>query len=793
MATVYLAQDLKHDRPVALKVLHPELAAALAPERFRREITTAARLQHPHILTVLDSGEDAARLWFTMPYVEGESLRDRLRHERQLPVAEVARIGREVALALDYAHRHRVIHRDVKPENILLADGQALLADFGIARALRVDDSTSTAGTGKSATTLTGLGFTVGTPEYMSPEQASGEHDIDGRSDIYALGTVLFEALAGEPPFSAATPQGLMAKRFTSPVPDLRIVRPGVPEALENAIRRSLSLTPADRFQTAAEFAGALDIYSTAHGFAADGLESNRPRDGSRNRQPRSPATYVRTAGKKLLIPLGAFAIAIVAALLVYQSRRKGESAGVDGQAAATAVTQPRSIAVMAFTNMSGDPSNEYFSDGLSEELLNVLAKIPALRVAARTSSFQFKGKTTDIREVGKKLGVATVLEGSVRRSGDRMRITAQLIDASTGYHLWSDSYDRKVTEVFAIQDEITKAIGAALEIQLAEGQGRRLVSTRPENVDAHELYLKGLFATHQRTEKGMRDAVRYFTGAVEKDSGYALAYAGLARNALNLAGHGYMSSSEAVAVAKPAINRALQLDPALEQALIPRALILQLDGDFAGAEAEFRKAIARNPNYADAHDLYASFLVRMGRVQEGVRESLIAKKLDPISPHTNMNLAAILYTARDYKSSIAEFHNALALSPENSTAHAFLGTTLAIDGQYAAAVKAGEKSVSLAPGDPLALLSLSYVYAKAGDRQKALEILRLQENKPSAAEYAYEFSGIYAALGDKDRALQWLERLPHVMGIFPKVEPMLDPLRDDPRFDRVLAKWGLQ
>jgi eukaryotic-like serine/threonine-protein kinase len=394
MGIVLLAQDEKHHRQVAIKVLKPELGAALGRERFLREIETAAGLSHPHILPLHDSGEADGFLYYVIPYVEGESLRERLDRERQLVLEDAFQIAREVADALNYAHSHNVLHRDIKPENILLSAGHALVTDFGIARAI-------TAGSGGQ---LTDVGTLVGTPAYMSPEQIDGSQYIDGRADIYSLGCVLYEMLVGEPPFRGSTLTAVIANRLSSSTPSPRLFRELVPEAVDAAVRKAMASLPADRFSTAAQFAEAL---GTA--------------------RPSVP----------------------------------------------TPAVPDRSIAVLPFKNQSSDPESEYFSDGIAEEIINALAQLPGLQVAARTSSFAFKGKSVDIAEVGAKLKVATVLDGSVRKAGNRVRITAQLVNVGDGYYLWSERYDSELDDVFAIQDHIARAIAQRFEVMLASPTGR--------------------------------------------------------------------------------------------------------------------------------------------------------------------------------------------------------------------------------------------------------------------------------------------------------------------------------
>src|SRR6266487_5748726 len=415
-ATVYLAQDRKHGRAVAVKVLRPELAAALGAERFLREIEIAARLTHPHILSLHDSGEANGFLYYVMPYLEGESLRDRLKREAQLPVEEAVRIAREVASALSYAHSHDVVHRDIKPENILLSGGEAVVADFGIARAI------SAAARGQ----LTETGIAIGTPGYMSPEQAMGSERVDGRSDLYSLACVLYEMLAGEPPFTGPSAESVARQHVAAPAPHVSVMRP-VPPAVDQAIVRALAKTPADRFATAAEFAEA---------FAA-------------------PPQRVRGTGRRtsrLAVGAGLAATLLAAAAgLFVLSRLHGTPAlaGRTGQ----------SIAVLPFVNVSGAPQEEYLSDGISEELINALSQLPQLQVVARPSSFAFKGKNEDVRQIGQALQVATVRGGSVRRAANRLRVTAQLTDARNGYNLWSETYDREMGDVFVVEDEISHAI----------------------------------------------------------------------------------------------------------------------------------------------------------------------------------------------------------------------------------------------------------------------------------------------------------------------------------------------
>src|SRR3989441_6463001 len=441
MATVYVAEDLRHSRQVAIKVLRPDVAAAIGAERFLREITIAARLTHPHVLPLIDSGQAAGSLYYVMPYVRGETLRQRLVRERWLPLKDALGIARELGAGLDYAHREGFIHRDVKPENVLLADGHAVIADFGIARAICQSCD---------GDNVTEVGLTIGTPEYMSPEQAAGDRDLDGRSDVYSLACVIYETLAGEPPFGGASARAVMAKHLSEPPPPLRARRPDAPAAVEQALARALGKDPADRFASVAEFMTA--------------LEETRP------------------------------------------------------GAVPSLVGKTRSIAVLPFVNASADPENEYLCDGVTDELINALTKVEGLRIASRTSVFALKGKPQDIRAIGALLGVSAVLEGTVRKSGDRLRITVQLAAADDGRNLWSERYDRLLDDVFAVHDEISRTIVNTLRSTFLADIADPTPQRYTDNVQAYSLYLKGRYCWNKRNQQGVLEAISFFKQAIDHD-----------------------------------------------------------------------------------------------------------------------------------------------------------------------------------------------------------------------------------------------------------------------------------
>jgi len=735
MATVYLADDRKHRRRVALKVLSPELAASLGPARFLREIEIAAGLAHPHILPLYDSGEASGFLYYAMPYVEGESLRDRLQRQRQLPLEEALQIGREVADALGYAHSRHVVHRDIKPENILVLAGHAVVSDFGIARAIDAAVGVVAAGAAGAGERLTGKGVMVGTPGYMSPEQVQGIEQLDGRSDLYSLGCVLYEMLAGDPPFTGWSAQAILARQMLEPVPRLRTVRETVPAWVEQAVARALARAPADRFATAAELVEALATPRTATAATA-------PPDAAP--QPVAP-------------PAG-------------------------------------SIAVLPFVNLSADPENEYFSEGMTEEIINALTRVAALRVASRTASFAFKGAGQDIRVIGEKLQVRTLLEGSVRRAGEKLRITAQLINVADGYHLWSSTYERELRDVFAMQDEIARAIVGALRVKLVSHPVLTLVEPRTDNVEAYALYLKARYFWRRKSASGLKQCITYFEQALAADPAYSLAAAGLADSYTALGYYNYLPPRAAFPQAKAAADRALAIDSRLAEAHTARACVsLLYEWDWPGAERGFDRAIALAERYPTAHFWHTCYLWATGRTGEGVQEAVRAQALAPLSLVCNANLAWALYFDRRYAAAASQCQRTLELDPRYVLAHTVLGQVHAATSRYDAAIDAFQSAVNVSGGLPFAVAALGYAYARAGEGREAAAVLEKLSQR-TAAEYVPPFcvALVHTGLGDVDQALHWLERACEERShwlVYLKAWPLFDALRSDARFTSLLGR----
>jgi serine/threonine-protein kinase len=658
MATVFLARDLKHDRPVALKVLHPELAAALGPERFQREIRLAARLQHPHILTVHDSGEIPARpgappvLWFSMPFIEGESLRDRLAREKQLPLDQALGIARETADALDYAHRHGVIHRDIKPENILLSDGHALVADFGISKALAQSSDEK----------LTETGFTLGTPAYMSPEQAAGEKELDARSDVYSLATVLYEMLAGETPFAAATTQATIARRFMEAPRPLRHLRESVPEGVEQTVQRGLARTAADRFATAAEFSRALATLTQSPIAIATSAPAVPPA-ARPPETPRRPERRVPVAATSL--GLG-FLLGLGLLFGWLRSRGPGETGSADAAG-------PKLLAVLPFENL-GDSADAYFADGITDEVRGKLATLSGLQVIASTSAGQYKHTTKPPQEIAKELGVSYLLLGKIRwekqpGGQSRVRVSPELVQVAPGGAAttrWQRAFDASLTDVFQVQADIASRVAQALDVALEDGTQQQLAAKPTRNLTAYDAYLKGVEAMGQGDPSKLREAVDHFERAVALDTAFAPAWARLSGAASLLLA---LRAPQAPLATRSlyAANRALALAPDRPEGHLALGdYYRRIERDFPRALQAY--AAGQNEAAPNAELLRSQALAEeaLGRFEAASGHYRQAYTLDPRSPATANAYAANLRYLRRYAEAREIGARAVALAPTN-------------------------------------------------------------------------------------------------------------------------------
>jgi len=738
MATVFLAEDLKHHRPVAIKVLDPEIAAAVGPERFLREIETVARLSHPHILPLFDSGQAGGLVFYVMPYVEGDSLRDRLIREKQLQLDDALRIAREVAGALSYAHGCGVVHRDIKPENILLQEGHAVVADFGIARAVEAGGEA-----------LTATGIAAGTPAYMSPEQAAGRRDVDGRSDLYSLGCVLYEMLAGVPPFAGPTAESLAHQHLNVTPRAVTELRPTVPAGAARALERALAKTPADRFATLAQFSDALraiELGSGPHGSTASAGSG--------------------TPDRGLLFPGGVS-------------------------------PRGRTIAVLPFENISAEEENEYFSDGLTEEIIATLSTLRSLKVISRTSIMRYKRTRKPLRDIASELQAQFILEGSVRRHGNDLRITAQLVDAVQDLHVWGERYSGRFDEVFQIQEAVATAIARALDLAVAtDTRGHR---RHAESVEAYQLYLKGRHQLNKWTRESQNKAIQLFEAALRLDPGYALAYAAIAdAHATEISSESFgLTPREAGAKARDAALRALDLDDGLAEAHSALGHVRSsYDWEWDAAEREFIRALELNPSASSTYHWYSHLLISRRRFPESLAASQRALELNPLDAEMEAHLAFHHLCSGEYDHAIEHCRRGLEIDEGFHELHWFFAEALSSMGRYGEAIEPMERAIRLGGGTQAEWAGLARVFAGSGRRDKAEEILeRLvapsEERIPPSAWVA----ATYAALGDSDRALEWIEKAVEQRSLqvpYLGVWPAFRNLRDMPRYRDVLDRLGL-
>jgi serine/threonine protein kinase/tetratricopeptide (TPR) repeat protein len=726
MGVVYKAVDSELDRIVALKMIRPDLTADPGLVRqFKQELLLASEISHENVIRIHDLGEAEGIKYISMKYIDGTSLKELIRAAGRLNLEKALNVAVQVCRALDAAHRRGIIHRDLKPQNIMLdRAGVVYVMDFGIANAIGREDTAS-------------RGLLIGTPDYISPEQAQGRR-ADERSDIYALGCVIYEMLTGAKPFDGETSQAIIKKHITEkPEPPSALV-PGLPASIDEIVLRCLSKDPGRRYASAALLLEALESGTTT-----TRIEPPRP-------QPRPHA-------------------------------RSDEE-----------TSSQASIAVMPFRDMSPKRDQEYFCDGMAEELINALVKVQGLRVAALTSTFQFKGRDLDVREIGKQLNVGTVLEGSVRKAGNRLRVTAQLVGVADGYHIWSDRYDREMEDIFQIQDEISEAIADSLRLQFSAASGKRPGDHRTENLEVYNLYLKGRYYWNKRSLDDFRRSIEYFKQAIDLDPSYAPAYAGLADCYLMLEDR---PISEVMPDAKAAVLKALELDSGLAEAYATLAWIsLMYDWDLRAAMDNFKKALALNPNYATAHQWYGLFLLILGRGDEALQEVGRARQLDPLSIIISSAVGIVnLYTGR-LDQAEKEVKKALEMNPEFAPARIMLSWIYEMRGDYDEALDLAIRGYT-GYGQRKVAEALEKG-AKAGGHDGAMRALRdalLADPQEHASPMAIA-ANTSAKLGEYDRAFDLLEKALEGREsemTFLRIDPTFEPVRDDPRFKDILRRMG--
>ncbi|HEY4099638.1 MAG TPA: protein kinase [Gemmatimonadales bacterium] len=724
MATVYLAEDVKHRRKVAIKVLREDLAASMGAARFLREIEIAAQLQHPNILPLLDSGEAEGFLYYVMPYVTGQSLRERIGREGELPVHEAVRLITEVVDALSHAHEHGVVHRDIKPDNVMLSGRHALVADFGVAKAI-------SEATGRN--TVTTLGVAVGTPAYMSPEQAAADPHIDHRSDIYAVGAMAYELLTGQPPFVGATPQQVLAAHVTQEPDPVGKRRPGVPAPLEAVVMRALAKRPADRWQTAADLHAALEPFGT-------------PSSGITPTQTR-PTPAVRPAARRIPWMAIAAGVVVVAGIAAWRL-----AAGHSGSSAA------RAIAVLPFENVGHDTAYDYLADGIANDVRSALMALPGLTVKARTSSEAAKGKP--IHDVGTQLRVPVVLQGEYRRTADHVTVTVDLVNVADESALWSHNYTLPADGNFsAAQDSITAGVSAALHLQTTPGASTAQTQRGTNNVDAYDLYLKGQYFFAKRGGENLRHSIDYYQRAIALDGNFAKAYAGLAMTLTVIPGYTQVSADSAISEAVRLSRRALAIDSTLVDGQLALAYALTGGARPADAEPEFTSVLARDPRNVTARQWHADNLAELGRMDDAIREGRMAVDLDPLSPVALNDLAYELISAGRFDEAIVAAHRAIELDPAYENINEYLGLAFAFTQKPDSAEAVFERlfrADSMSPG-----VRGYYVwrFALAGRWAEADQQLAAIERIEAGGSRDYDLVIANVALGNNSAALDALER----------------------------------
>jgi serine/threonine-protein kinase len=745
MATVYLARDLKHDRPVAIKVLLPDLAAGLGAERFVREIEISAKLTHPHILPLFDSGEADGLLFYVMPYVEGESLKERLEREGKLSVDESIRLTDQISSALTYAHERGVVHRDIKPANILLTGDQAVVADFGIARAL---EAASTDG-------LTGTGMAIGTPAYMSPEQAMGGQDVDARTDVYALGCMVYEMVSGGLPFEGTGPQAMMAKQVAARVPSLRKTDRAIPVYLDRAVSRALATDPEQRFETAGQFSNALTSGTIV---------------------PRVRAQRLRQARQRAGIAGAVATVLLLAAWFI--------TAILDGPSM-------QRLAVLPLTNLTSDPDQAFLAEGVHEALTKELGRL-GLSVTSRRTTNQYQDTDKSIAEIAEELGVDGVIEGSVFRSGDSLEIATRLYDRDE-LEVWTGSFDGVLANVMALYRGFARAIAEQIRLRLRPEDETQLGEGSPVNPDVYELYLRGmqlLNTSTARAQEDNRQAIEYFNRAVEQNPADARAYAGLALGWATI-GHGSNPTADAWPRTRAAAERAIRLDSTLAEGWAALADYRSYAGhDWEGAEKAFRRANRLNPSLAMNHYHYAWYLALFGRVEEALIEHRRAAELDPLTPLHTLWIPALHWYSGDFERAVSEARLLAERYPE----HPLIWRNLAISaleaGMAEEAVEAMERAVELNPG----MRDQAWINARLGRTDDAVRLLREMEAAPPMPGLALALAKVHSALGNREDALRWLEyKPPHAHMAWFLRNPSVEPFRTDPRFKAMLRRFNLE
>lgn len=815
MGEVYLAHDPRLERSVALKVLPPELAAdTRRMRRFIQEAKTTSGLNHPNLLTIYEIGQEGPIHFIATEFVDGMTLRDRMRTPLQLN--EILRIVIQISEALAAAHEAGVVHRDIKPENIMLRrrDQIVKVLDFGLAKLteefLETDSADPDAATRMIVHTEPSV--ILGTIRYMSPEQARGL-PVDARTDIWSTGVVLYEMIAHQPPFNGPTTSDLLVSILDREPALLTESVPSAPPELLRIIKKTLTKDREKRYQSIKELAVDLESLRwdleinqerNRSGTATSPAQSLAGSNAITTEETTSPATSpieekvypsqqlsstghivagIRQVNRGVLVAFAAVLVLLLSGGYFYFSRSRE--------------TTIDSIAVLPFVNVDGDPNMEYLSDGITESLTDSISQLPGLSVIAHSSVFRYKGRNTDPQTVGQELGVRALLLGRIVQRGDRLVVSAELVDVENNRRLWGGQYDRRPSDILAVQSEISREISEQLRSRLTNEEQKRLTKHYTENTDAYQDYLKGRYYWNKRTGEDLKRAIEYFNQAIAKDPRYALAQAGLADCYIVIPNYSDVSTQEAYIKAKEAALKALEIDDSLAEAHTSLGGIKSdYEWDFAGAETEMKRALTLNPNYATAHHWYAQFLSPQGRHEEALVEIKRAQSLDPLSLIINAVLGDTYIKARQYDLAIEQLRKTIEMDKNFSRAHRYLGNAYLEKGMYNEAIEAFRTADSLAGQGPERTESLKHAYTSGGAEgywRKQLEFLKADSEKGGLLDYA--IASVYARLGDKEQAVSWLEKAyrshdPYL--VYLKTDPPFDRFRSDARVIELMRRVGL-